>query len=405
MEDYRPYLVSWNITKRCNLSCPHCYLSADSEASAELTGKEARFVIDELSYLNNRLMLILSGGEPMLRKDLVDIIGYSSKAGFIPVLGSNGTLLTYKNLKTLKKAGLKGVGISIDSATSKYHDAFRGLDGAWELSVSALRNAKELGLETQMDVTLTDENVHEIKDVIEAGVALSVKAVNFFFLVCTGRAMKTNISGYNYEAALKKIVELSRSEKRVMVRARCAPHIYRLLYEEGFNIPEGTRGCLAGRHYMRITPEGNITPCPYMPAVVGNIKERSLVSIWENGPYMQQLRQETYNGRCGICEYTEICGGCRARALSDTGDFMGEDSLCTYSPSGKEKVGLNSELQSELEWDESAKNRVRNIPLFMKGMIIKMIEAKAKERGIKIITSELIGELKGSFGVHGNKKS
>ncbi len=405
MEDYRPYLVSWNITKRCNLSCPHCYLSADSEASAELTGKEAKFVIDELSYLNNRLMLILSGGEPMLRKDLVDIIGYSSKAGFITVLGSNGTLLTYKNLKTLKKAGLKGVGISIDSATSKYHDAFRGLDGAWELSVSALRNAKELGLETQVDVTLTDENVHEIKDVIEAGVALSVKAVNFFFLVCTGRAMKTNISGYNYEAALKKIVELSRSEKRVMVRARCAPHIYRLLYEEDFNIPEGTRGCLAGRHYMRITPEGNITPCPYMPAVVGNIKERSLVSIWENGSSLQQLRQEMYNGRCGICEYTEICGGCRARALSDTGDFMGEDSLCTYSPSGKEKVGLNIELQSELEWDESAKNRVRNIPVFMKGMIVKMIEAKAKERGIKIITSELIGELKGSLGVHGNKKS
>jgi radical SAM protein with 4Fe4S-binding SPASM domain len=319
-------------------------------------------------------------------------------------MGSNGTLITMENLRMLKHAGLKGLGVSIDSVSSQQHDSFRGLEGAWEMSVSALRSAKEVGIETQMDVTLTDKNVGEFNDFIDFGASLSVKAVNFFFLICTGRAMKTDITGYNYEAVLKKIAEVSKTENRLMVRARCAPHIYRLLYEDGQNIPEGTRGCLAGRHYMRIDHEGNITPCPYMPAVVGNIRERSLTSIWEDAPYLKLLREGAYKGRCGICEYTEICGGCRARALMEKNDFMEEDSLCEYKPSNKGRVTLSDSFQSELLWDEKAKERVKKIPLFMRGMITRIIEAKAKEKGIGLITSELIDELKKQdySGMHRN---
>ncbi|MBI4688565.1 MAG: radical SAM protein [Nitrospirae bacterium] len=397
MREYTPYIVSWNLTKRCNLLCPHCYIDANSELTtkdSELTTDEALHVIDELSSLNTPLMLILTGGEPMLRKDIFKIVEYSSRAGFITVLGSNGTLLTKENLQMLKRAGLKGVGISIDSVSNSYHDSFRGLQGAWEMSVSALRHARELGIETQIDVTLTDKNFHEIEGFIGFASSMSVKAVNFFFLVCTGKAMKTDITSYNYEEALRKIVELSKTEKWLMVKARCAPHIYRLLYEGGYDIPEGTRGCLAGRHYMRIAPEGNITPCPYMDMSVGNIKEKSLLSIWDESLYLKQLREGRYSGRCGRCEYAEICGGCRARAYSESGDFMAEDSLCLYTPTGKAAVSLGDTTRSELMWDEDAKKRILKVPAFMQNMVIKIIEAKAKEKGISFITQEFIDEVK-----------
>lgn len=408
MSDYKPYLVSWNLTRRCNLMCPHCYIdsrvSKPGPRNSELTLDEAKLVIDELSYLNSHLMLILSGGEPMLRDDIFEIIKYASEAGFITVMGSNGILLTKENLNLLKKAGLKGVGVSIDSATSGYHDSFRGLPGAWEMSVDAIRSAREAGIEAQMDVSLTDKNADQIEAFIELGVSLSVKAINFFFLVCTGRAMKTDISAFSYEAALKKIVELLGKEKRLMVRARCAPHIYRLIYENGAGIPEGTRGCLAGRHYMRIDHEGYVTPCPYMPLRLSNIKEKSLTAIWEESPQLRQMREGTYKRRCGSCKYTVICGGCRARALTETGDLMEEDSLCTYLPGGDETIRLETVCKTELIWDEKARERIRKIPAFMQGMIIKMIETKAKEKGINVITPELITELKGSLGVHNENR-
>ncbi len=411
----KPYIVSWNLTRRCNLLCPHCYIDSNSinpaslppsvrgdmgGANAELTKDEAKFVIDELSSLNNRLMLVLSGGEPMLRTDIFDIVEYASHSGFITVLGSNGTLLTGENIKLLKDSGLKGVGISIDSIVPESHNSFRGFSGAWELSMSALRNSRKEGLETQLDVTLTDQNWKEIDGFVDLGAALGARAVNFFFLVCTGRAMRTDISTENYDSAIRYTATISSKERRLMVRARCAPHIYRILYQDGFPLPAGTRGCLAGRSYMRIDPEGNVTPCPYLPLPIGNIKDRSLPSLWEDSPILEQLRNGAYKGRCGTCGYREICGGCRARALLKDGELMGEDPLCAYEPAGGEKIALTDAFGTDLLWDDRARERINKIPVFMRGMIIRIIEGKAKGRGINIITSELIDEIK-TAGYHG----
>lgn len=374
------------------------------ENSSELTVQEARLVIDELSYINDRLMLVLSGGEPLLRKDIYEIVEYASSGGFITVLGTNGILLTKERVKLLKGAGLRGVGVSIDSVNPNEHDRFRGSEGAWELSVSGLRYAREAGIETQIDATLTDRNYQEIDSFVEFGVGLGVKAINFFFLICTGRAMKTDISTDIYETALNSVAKKIIKERRLMVRARCAPHIYRILYEEGYSIPPGTRGCLAGRSYMRIDPEGNVTPCPYMPLVIGNVRNLSLIEIWGGSPHLKLLREGNYKGRCGLCEYTEICGGCRARAYIEKKDIMEEDSLCTYVPSGREKVYIKMDESSDVRWDEKAKERIKNIPTFMQNMIVRMIESKAKERGINIITSEFIDELKKIGYSHGYKK-
>ena len=390
----RPYLVSWNLTRRCNLACPHCYIDAQTETDGELTSGEVRSVIDELASLNNRLMLILSGGEPMLRGDIFDIVAYAAKSGLITVMGSNGTLLSGERLKLLKEAGLKGIGISIDATVPGKHDSLRGGADAWRRSVQALDEAKGMGTETQLDVSLTDKNSGELDDFIELGVKMGVKAVNFFFLVCTGRAMRSDISTGNYERSLQRIAEVSSRERRTMVRARCAPHINRVLYENGSPPPRGTRGCLAGIHYLRIDPQGQVTPCPYMPISVGNLRERSITEIWENAPFLKLLRSGQYNGRCGVCEYREICGGCRARAGTESGDCLGEDPLCSYIPREGETLSLRDDLHLYLPWDEKAQERIGKIPIFMKGMVIRMIEAKAREQGAAIVTSELIDGLK-----------
>ncbi len=396
----RPYIVSWNLTKRCNLLCPHCYIDSTVDSSNELSTEESVLLIDELSYLNHDLMLVLSGGEPMLRPDILEIVSYANEGGFITVMGSNGTLLDRHSIIALKDAGLKGIGISIDSVKREKHDGFRGLNGAWDASVDALRYAADAGIETQIDTTLTDTNAEEIEEFIEFAVALRAKAINFFFLVCTGRAMRTDISTETYEKALKRIMHLYRTEKRVMVRVRCAPHIYKMIYESGSHLYKGSRGCLAGRQYMRIDPEGNITPCPYMDLSVGNIKERSLIDIWENSDKLNLLRLSNYAGRCGICGYREICGGCRARAFVETGDLLGDDSLCSYNPVRGAVITPEDGFDGTLSWDPDAAERVRKIPAFMRGKIVRMLEAKASERGIETITSEFIDKYK-SNAPHG----
>lgn len=396
-----PYLVSWNLTGRCNLSCPHCYMDSGRKSFiTELTTEEIRLGIHGLSNLNRPMMLILSGGEPMLRKDIFEIVEDSNRAGLITVLGSNGTLLTLENLKLLKGAGLNGVGISIDSCDRSYHDSFRGLDGAWELSMEALRTSREIGIETLMDVTLTDQNWMEIDNLVETGASIGVKAIHFFFLICTGRAMKTSISMKNYGMALKHIADVSIRERRLMVRARCAPHVYRILHEAEHFIPQGTRGCPAGRSYIRIDPEGYVTPCPYMDLPIGNIREELLSILWEKSPVLRSLRTGNYKGRCGLCEYREICGGCRARAFAEKGDYMEEDFLCDYFPRGGEMVRPQESFKGQLAWTPEAKEKVRKAPFFIQSMIVKMVEARARGKGIDLITPTFLDEIKAQTGIH-----
>ncbi|MBF0402679.1 MAG: radical SAM protein [Nitrospirae bacterium] len=396
MMKYQPYIVSWNITKRCNLSCGHCYIDAGTPEAPELDTHQCKALIGSLAAINKSMMLIVTGGEPMIRPDIYELIGHAAAVGFITVLGTNGTLVTSDNVKKLKDAGLRGAGISIDSSIPDAHDSFRGISGSWSKALEALRLLKESDIETQLDVTVMDNNCADIEKFVALGVELGAKAVNFFFLVCTGRAMKTFISTENYDSALRKIVELSQSERRLMVRARCAPHIYRFMHEDGAHIPSGTRGCLAGRSYMRIDSYGNVTACPYMPDVLGNVKSESIADIWENSDKLGAMRDGKYGGRCGRCEYTEVCGGCRARALAEKDDFMDEDPLCTYEPKqGVETLKVDTDdLKSEMQWDDAARQRIKAVPAFVRKMVIKAIEKAAKEKGATLITTELLDEVK-----------
>ncbi|MDO8426528.1 MAG: radical SAM protein, partial [Deltaproteobacteria bacterium] len=279
-----PFLISWNVTKRCGLKCAHCYLDAkELEGDGELSAVEAKKVLDGIASLSPQAMLILTGGEPLLRPDIYDLARYASSLGLIVVLGTNGILITNDSVKRLIDAGVKGFGISLDSAAPYYHDRFRGMEGAWVRTVDAIEILKANGCDFQIQFTATKENKNDIPELISLACEAGARAVNIFFLVCTGRGQgMTDLNPSEYESILSYIAKAEREfEGKVLVRARCAPHFVRIASGQNPEAAPFTSGCVAGRGYLRISPEGFVTPCPYIPVNRDsmNIKDQGLEYI------------------------------------------------------------------------------------------------------------------------------
>ncbi|MFQ5901777.1 MAG: radical SAM protein [Thermodesulfobacteriota bacterium] len=416
------YVVSWNITKMCNLRCAHCYLDADfleGKIKDELTTEEGFGLIDQIASLNPRAILILTGGEPLLRKDVFDLIEYADNKGLMPVLGTNGTLLTPKLIKALLDKGIKGFGISLDSITPEIHDNFRGVKGAWQEAMKGIETLKKEGVEFQIQTTVTKENYDEIPAIIEYSAKIGCRVFNLFFLVCTGRGHGlTDITPAQYEDMLATLVDLQEnvydgsqngghpfSGDRMVLKAKCAPHFKRIAYQKSpdSQVLKGYRKeCLAGVNYCRVTPEGDVTPCPYMTLTAGNIKESDFVTIWNNVPTFQNLRSLEFKGRCSSCEFSLICGGCRARAYATTGDYLDEDPWCSYKPSGEvELVTIPEETAKywreekyKLAWTTGAKEKLSKIPFFARSMVIEEVEKCALEMGHKDVTEDILRNVK-----------
>lgn len=398
MNDFTPFLISWNLTKRCNLRCEHCYLDASELESdkGELSTAEALKVMDEISSLAPGAMLILTGGEPLTRNDLFDLVGYATEKGLSVVLGTNGTLLTDEVVSKLKDKGVKGVGLSIDSLSPSSHDTFRGLNGAWERTVSGIEALNRHGIEFQIQLSVTKNNHSEVEDIVKFAYQKGAKAMNVFFLVCTGRGQEmTDITPQQYEKVLIQLADLDREYAgKMMVRGRCAPHFLRVVHQRDPESPVmkgATSGCIAGTHYFRITPEGDMTPCPYMPTVAGNVRKQSLSDIWQYSGVFHMLRNPSYNGRCADCEFSDVCGGCRARALVATGDLMGEDPWCEYKPEAGKKIRKGV---VEVVWEDGASERLKNVPVFLRSMVKKGIEQYAKTKGLSRITPDIMEEMR-----------
>ncbi|MEK6790986.1 MAG: radical SAM protein [Deltaproteobacteria bacterium] len=393
-----PYLISWNITKRCNLNCSHCYLDAkEMDGAGDISTEDAKKFIDEIAVVNPNAMLILTGGEPLLRPDCFVLASYASSKGLMVVIGTNGTLLDDVTVGRLAASGVKGVGISLDSASPAYHDRFRGMSGAWEKTASGIEAVKRHGLSFQLQLTVTKENRADIPALIELAREKGAKAINVFFLVCTGRGQNmTDLSPQEYEDTL---IYLASAEKKlegsIMVRARCAPHFLRVA--AGMN-PEGgimkghTSGCIAGTGYLRIAPDGEVTPCPYMPPAGASLKTSSLMDIWNNDPVFRALRSPDYSGKCRDCEFSDTCGGCRARALATGKGLMGEDTWCVYEPTGK-KPRTPAPVAGP-EWTEQALNRLAAVPVFLRSMVKNGVERFAKSKGYETITPDIMAELR-----------
>jgi len=446
---YTAYSVSWNLTQRCNLECSHCYMSAfaGADTRGELSTDECRRVMDEIAQVNPNVFLILTGGEPLLRKDIWDIAAYASEKRFTTVLGTNGVLLREREAHLMRTHGVLGASISLDSTDRAKHDAFRRLPGAWEAAVRATRVLTDAGLDFSLHMSVTDWNVGEVPAMIDLAKQLGARVLNFFFLVRTGRGKNlTDIDSAAYERILGYLARvqgvgsgppsfvrtlLGMGERRppggpqtfedpwsaavgrtdgLLIRAKCAPHFRRVLYEMNPSSPllrnYAHGSCPAGKYYCRITPEGDVTPCPYMPVTAGSLRERSFADLWRAAPVFGDLRDPKLGGRCGTCEFAKICGGCRCRAYATYGDYLAEDPACAYQPGahGGELIDLPASLtfglpvDYQLVWDEEARARLQAIPSFARGMVIKAVEAYARGRGETTITKELLADVRSKWG-------
>jgi radical SAM protein with 4Fe4S-binding SPASM domain len=416
-----PHVISWNLTKGCNLLCTHCYLPTNNTqttlnqnipSSDELDTDAAFKVINDIAEINPNIILILTGGEPLLRRDIFDLSRHASGKGMMVLLGTNACLINDDVAKRLKDSGVSGIGISLDSMRPDVHDSIRGLKGSWEKAIEGMRACKRNGLEIQIQTTVFRKNYDEIPDVVAFANEMGAKVFNLFFLVCTGRGQDiTDITSKQYEDALKQIYKLNKQyEGTMLVSAKCAPHYRRIAYEmdpESALVKYYSGGCPAGTNYCRITPEGNVTPCPYMDTSCGNLREKSFGEIWRDSSILQELRESNLKGRCGECEFESMCKGCRARAYATTGDQMAEDSWCEYEPGkyGGKKIMLKAEntfgLEKgfELSWSEDAKKRLNKVPSFGRGMVIKRVEQYAREKGYSEITPDIMKEAKEKMAV------
>jgi AdoMet-dependent heme synthase len=410
-----PYLIALNLTERCNLSCDHCYLDAKvlKEGSVdELKTPELKKVIGDIAILNPEAMVVLTGGEPLLRSDIEELASHATALGLMVVVGSNGLLLTPQRIERLKAAGVAGIGLSIDSLDPATHDAFRGRKGAWSKTMSSIDACVTAGMAFQIHFSVTDNTADEIDDMVAFARDSGAMVLNVFFMVCTGRGEKySDISPQKYEQVLHRVAVAARKEKRLMVRAKCAPHFKRIAMEidpdwaitsaHGYD----AGGCIAATRYARITPGGNVTACPYMETSVGSVRERSFGDIWNNAPMLKALRAPKLEGRCGVCEYQKLCGGCRARPMARDNNLMGEDFLCSYQPKGGAVINPIGVLPEKLNWSDDAEIHIARIPGFVRRMVRLRAEEYVFAEGRNTVTSDDLKLLaKRRFGEAGPPK-
>jgi radical SAM protein with 4Fe4S-binding SPASM domain len=410
-------VVAWNLTRRCNLECAHCYISAGPTETAadELTTAECLRIADEILAINPAPMFILSGGEPLLRADLPVLAEFAAGRGATVVVGTNGTLLTDERIAMLKNAGVTGVAVSIDSLDSHRHDNFRHGVGSLEATRAALTRLREYRLDFIIQTTATKGNRAEIGHIIEWAAQEGAVSFNLYFLVPTGRGARlSDLDAVAYEALLEELVEYHRRYLgRMMVRAKCAPHFMRLLHQRAPDSPilgYETR-CPCGVQYCRITPDGKLTPCPYIPTPAGDLRRVSFQTIWREAELLKGLRAAQLQGKCGRCEYRGLCGGCRARALAIEGSYLAADPSCVYEPSGDtapierlRDVTYGMPAAPVMRWAPDAEARLQRIPSFVRGVVVRRLEDYARERGLSEVTVELMSEVRRAMPVDFSKR-
>jgi radical SAM protein with 4Fe4S-binding SPASM domain len=432
----RPYVISWNLTYRCNLACEHCYLDAGPKPlvgtenfadRGELGTEECFRVIDDIAGFAPECLTILTGGEPLLRRDILEIVRRAAERGLWVVVGTNGVSITENLARRLAEAGARGLSLSLDALDPDRHDRFRMVRGAWRNTVEGAEILNRTGLPFIVQTTAGSHNLGELDAIADfAHDRLAAKVWNLYFLVPTGRGQfVSDMTPAQYDEVLASLYRIQRKyDRRMLVNAKCAPHYIKTVLENAGADTDpkirtysgGAGGCPAGTHYMGIRPNGDVTPCPYLPVFAGNLRRTALTDLWtSSGLFTDIRRRSSLGGRCGECEMNAHCGGCRARAYGMTGDLMAEDPLCTHTPGkfagspllalrGAGRVGPPSPLRgfgetpplieyggespTTIAWDDAAAARMKKVPAFVRGMVVRAVEESCRKNGLDRVTVE-----------------
>lgn len=346
-------LVAWEITRNCNLSCIHCRASAtNGPYTGEADTASCIKLLDQIADTNPEKapspIVILTGGEPLLRDDIFEIAAYGTKRKLRMVMAPNGTLITENTAKKLYDAGIKRISISIDGIDADSHDSFRGVKGAFDGAIRGAELAKEAGIEFQVNTTITKANLDQIPQIQDLAISLGAVAHHIFLLVPTGRGkyiIDQAIDAEQYEETLNWFYD-QREITPLQLKATCAPHYYRILRqrskEEGkkvtfetHGLDAVTRGCLGGTGFCFISHRGVVKPCGFLNLNCGDVTKEDFSAVWKTSEKFLALRDfSRLEGKCGACGYKKVCGGCRARAFEATGNFLAEEPLCSYQPRG-----------------------------------------------------------------------
>jgi len=340
--------MAWEVTSKCNLKCVHC------RSSSDIHSPEGKFTLDKCYKLLDDIsefakpVIVLSGGEPLLRKDIFDIAKYGTEKGFRMCMATNGVLVTDEVCEKMKDSGIKIVSLSLDGSTKEIHDNFRGQSGAFDGVMNAVRLFKKHNIQFIINSSFTKRNQHDIQNVYQLAKSLGATAWYMFLIVPTGRGeeiMNELVSKEDYEKILNWHYEMERNEHEILVRPTCAPQYYRIWHErsklEGKDSDRrsltfstgGGKGCIAGQTICFVNSEGDVYPCSYFPFPAGNVFKDKIKDIWENSKLFSDLRSfKEYEGKCGVCKYLGVCGGCRARAYAVSGSYMKEEPFCDYVP-------------------------------------------------------------------------
>ncbi|NQU64857.1 MAG: radical SAM protein [SAR324 cluster bacterium] len=348
--EYVPKWIAWETTERCNLSCVHCRCSSDMTKDLfTLDTQKSLALIDNIaSYCQP--VFVLSGGEPLMRPDLYEIARYGNQKDFRMCIATNGAMLDDTHCEQMKESGIRMVSMSLDGSVAAIHDNFRGVPGAYEGVMQAAERLNRFGIKFLINSSFTKRNQHDIAATFKKAKELGATAWYMFMIVPTGRGedvMAELVDAEDYNEILEWHYNQEKREDQILMRPTCAPHYYRMVLQLNKKAEKedklkrrsltfstgGGKGCIASQSICFINAKGDVNPCSYLPLSGGNLFEKPFKEIWENSKLFQDMRDfKSYKGRCGACEYLNVCGGCRARAYSVTGDYMSEEPFCDHIP-------------------------------------------------------------------------
>lgn len=355
--DQAPFTIAWEVTRACAFACKHCRADAQHQpAPDELTTQESMQLIDRLAQFGSPI-LIFTGGDPMMRRDLFDLIDYATQKGLRCSLTPTATALpTVERLEKAKLAGIRRIALSLDAPSPEIHDAFRQVDGSWERTMRILHNANQVGLSVQVNTTVTTFNVDHLAEMVPFVEEVDAVQWSVFFLVPTGRAQtRWMISPERHEQVFNWLYELSQKAP-FDIKATAAPMYRRVAIERlketsgpdqpvsfqgaGFQYADGlnrpTKGVNDGNGFLFISHTGEIEPSGFLPISAGNVRTHDVVQVYRDSKLFKDLRDYSMlKGKCGICDYRDVCGGQRGRAYGVTGDYLESDPACSYEPDGR----------------------------------------------------------------------